>query len=423
MSPEARPTTAARPIAGPPTGTAVAPTDRVFASVALLLFSSGWAANHFASMLPVLRAQQHLTSVFVNAAFGIYAIGLLPGLLSGGGLADRIGPRRVVVTGAATAAAGNLLMACWHAEPGILTGRLVVGVGVGLAVSAGTAWAANLRGVSGATFAGIILTAGFATGPIASGLLALRLSPAARLTVPFLITALLSALAVGVAVRTVTPGPSAPAPSRPPLSSPAARGQAPRPPRPARGSGLGRSLAAALPMALWVFSSATVSFVVLPGRMHVPAAYASVLPGLAAGLAFSAGVGMQVLARRRAWGPFAGVAGAVLAGVGFTLVGAGGQAPAWWLSLVAIIVLGSAYGLCLREGLVDVDLLAPPASRGLAIGVFYVFTYLGFGLPVFLETVRPSLGPSLPLFVLAAVALAAAAIRTVHVLATDHLDR
>ncbi|GAA3050609.1 MULTISPECIES: MFS transporter [Actinomycetes] len=389
-----------------------------FWAVALLLFSAGWAANHFASMLPVLRVEGPLSAVAVNSAFGVYAVGLLPGLLGGGGLADRFGPRPVVLTGSLTAAVGNVVMIFGFTEPFILTGRLIVGVGVGLAVSAGTAWAAGLRGTPGAALAGLILTCGFAAGPVITGAFAAVLPGAGRLTVPYATTAALSLLAVAAALR-AGKGATAPSPGSGPGAGP---GEKPRSaPGPQRGGF--RALAAALPMALWVFSCATVAFVVLPARLPASEELRMLLPGAAAALAFSTGLGVQVMARRQCWGPFAGVAGALLAAAGFVLVAVGGQAPSVWLFLGGILLLGAAYGLCLREGLVDVDRLVPPASRGLVIGVYYTFTYLGFGLPVLLEALGPAWGPSLPLVVLAGAAVVVAVLRALHIRCTDHLIR
>ena len=79
--------------------------------------------------------------------------------------------------------------------------------------------------------------------------------------------------------------------------------------------------------------------------------------------------------------------------------------------IVCALVLGTAYGLCLREGLLDLESLAPPASRGALTGIFYVGTYLGFGLPVLLVVIEPTMGPSLPLVILAAVAAVVAVVR------------
>ncbi|MGO1832404.1 MAG: hypothetical protein ACTH0M_09525 [Brevibacterium yomogidense] len=51
--------------------------DGIFGAVLILLLGAGWAANHFASMLGVLRDQEHLSDVLLNGAYGIYALGLL----------------------------------------------------------------------------------------------------------------------------------------------------------------------------------------------------------------------------------------------------------------------------------------------------------------------------------------------------------
>lgn len=49
------------------------------------LLSAGWATNHFAAMLPVLAEVAHISKPGLDAAFGLYALGLLPSLLLGGG--------------------------------------------------------------------------------------------------------------------------------------------------------------------------------------------------------------------------------------------------------------------------------------------------------------------------------------------------
>ncbi|MFE5646249.1 MFS transporter [Rhodococcus sp. NPDC056516] len=374
------------------------PSRRGFISVLAVLLSMGWAANHFASLIPVLRVDEGLSHTVLDGVFGIYALGLLPGLLTGGAVSDRVGRAVVVLPGALIASLGTLILLLWHDAPGLMVGRLVVGIGAGLAIGAGTAWAADLRGKSGTVMAGVVLTSGFALGPLFSGLLAEF--AAFPLATPFVVSAVLSVGSVAAAaVWSRTPAPTKAATFTPV-------------PDPAKQSGTGVKVALfwALPLAPWVFASATVSFVTMTARLGDRYS-GPLLPGFAAALTLGAGILVQTAARHRNWGPQAGTVGAALAALGYCLVAVGGAHPTLGLFIVCALVLGTAYGLCLREGLLDLESLAPPASRGALTGIFYVGTYLGFGLPVLLVVIEPTMGPSLPLVILAAVAAVVAVVR------------
>ncbi|MFJ7622207.1 MFS transporter [Rhodococcus erythropolis] len=374
------------------------PSRRGFISVLAVLLSTGWAANHFASLIPVLRVDEGLSHAVLDGVFGIYALGLLPGLLTGGALSDRVGRAEVVLPGALIASLGTVILLLWHDSPGLMVGRLVVGIGAGLAIGAGTAWAADLRGKSGTVMAGVVLTSGFALGPLFSGLLAQF--AAFPLATPFVVSAVLSVGSVAAAaVWSRTPAPTKAAtftqvPDRAERSGTDVKG----------------ALLWALPLAPWVFASATVSFVTMTARLGDRYS-GPLLPGFAAALTLGAGILVQTAARHRNWGPQAGTVGASLAALGYLLVAVGGAHPALGLFIVCALVLGTAYGLCLREGLLDLESLAPPASRGALTGIFYVGTYLGFGLPVLLVVIEPTMGPSLPLVILAAVAAVVAVVR------------
>src|SRR6201999_2997721 len=74
--------------------------------------------------------------------------------------------------GSVTALAGTTAMLLSQHSGVLLVGRLIVGVGVGLVISSCTAWASDLKGPAGAAVAGAVLTAGFAIGPFASGVIA-----------------------------------------------------------------------------------------------------------------------------------------------------------------------------------------------------------------------------------------------------------
>src|SRR5271156_2958341 len=143
-----------------------------FGAVLAILLVTGWIANHFVALMPTISDRQHLSRSTLDAVFGIYAVGLLPGLLIGGRASDALGRKAVALAGSATAVVGTVAMLLSQ-QPGVLlAGRLIVGVGVGLAMTSGTAWASDLRGPAGAATAGAVLIAGFAIGPFAGGVIA-----------------------------------------------------------------------------------------------------------------------------------------------------------------------------------------------------------------------------------------------------------
>jgi MFS family permease len=364
-------------------------------AVLLMLFATGWAANHFTALLPVLARSEGLGRAALDGAFGIYAVGLLPGLLGGGTLSDRVGRRPLLLTGAVVAGLGNLTLLCWHDQIGIFVGRLIVGAGVGVAMSAGTAWSADIGGGSGGVLAGIALSSGFGIGPLVSGLLAQFAGHWAAL--PFVVTVTLSLGAALAGVVVTRAG------------VPRAAGTAPLGDDD-REKNVMPALLAALPLAIWVFACGTVAMVTMSERLH-DRYDGSWLPGTAAFVTLASGVLVQMIARRLAWGSRAAAAGPAAAAVGFGVVAAAGTAPPLATLFVVAVVLGTAYGLCLRQGLIDIETLAPRHLRGTLTGVFWAVTYLGFGLPVLLVTIEPAVGQVAPMIVLSVLASAVAVLR------------
>lgn len=371
-------------------------TRATYALTLAFLITAGWSANHFASVLVLLRRDHDVSAVLANSAYGIYAVGLFPSLLIGGWVADRFGSRPAVVAGTVIAAAGNAYLMLGIPGHGLLLGRFIVGLGVGLVVSAGTAWAGRLRGASGATAAGIALTTGFMLGPVSSGVVAHLAADAVK--VPFVVPI---AMAVGVMVASISmrddgaPAVTKTAETRPAHSE-------------------AKALATAVPMGIWVFASITTAMVVLAGRTDF-AIGAAFMPGVAAVLGFSVALAVQALARRGQWGPHAGVVGALGATGGMALIAVGGARPSAAVFLAATALLGLAYGLCLREGLLDVDEYTPAEKRGRVIGLYYVATYIGFGISPLIAWITPRVGPSLPFAVFAVLAACSALIRSVQI--------
>jgi MFS family permease len=277
----------------------------------------------------------------------------------------------------------------------LLVGRLVVGVGVGLAMTSGTAWASDLRGPAGAATAGAVLITGFAIGPFAGGLIAGAGNSGVE--VSFALAAVLVVIAMVVLVvaaqRTAAPP-----------ASPDARKSA------AEGLSAMRALGWAMPLAPWVFASATLGFITLPARVHTGLA-APTAAGIAALIVNGSSGVIQVIARAGSWGPRAGTIGAALAALGYALVAAAPPTLTLTLAVPLLLILGCASGLSLREGLIDLEAAAPQHVRGALTGAFYALTYIGFGLPLLLTTVGFG-GTPIILVGMAALAASAAIFRT-----------
>lgn len=380
-------------------------TQAVFAGVLVLLLSTGWVANHFVALMPVISDRQNLSAATLDAIFGIYALGLLPGLLIGGRVSDALGRHPVALAGSTTALVGTVAMLLSQHADVLLAGRLIVGLGVGLSISSCTAWASDLRGPAGAATAGAVMLAGFAVGPFAAGTITLAGGPGIQ--VSFGIAAAVVVVAMVNAVVAVR---------RAELTAPVTAHDS-EPSMPAR-QGTAKALSWAMPLAPWVFASATLGFIAIPSRVHI---------GLAAPMAAGAatlivnGVSglIQVLARACRWGPQAGTAGAVLAALGYAVTAVAPPTMSLALGLPLFLVLGCASGLCLREGLIDLEAAAPQRLRGALVGVFYVVTYIGFGLPLILTTVGSGVSAMI-LATMAVLATGAAVSRAVRLRRDSH---
>jgi len=365
----------------------------------------GWGTNQFTPMLLVYRARLGLSAPVVEAMFALYAIGLVPGLLAGGSLSDRIGRRPVVLFALITSVTGSgVLIAGTHGTGWLFAGRLIVGLGSGSAFSAGAAWIKELSAPpyddpapgAGARRASGSMTLGFALGPLAAGALA-QWAPLPTI-MPYLPQLAGAGCALALAART------------PETVSAAAAGTGDTRQRrlPVHEIGQPRLLRVVLPAAPWVFISCAVGFVYVPGLV---AGHASSIP-----IAFAAagGVAAQPLARRladrdRPRRPRLLVTGLTLVTAGL-LAEAGITAAStlgpWQpvLALLASAELGCGYGITLVFGLTEVARLARPHDLARLTGIFQVACYTGFAAPNILSLLQDAI--SAPVLLLGAAALA-----------------
>ncbi len=379
-----------------------------FASVLALSLATGWVANHFVALMPLISARQHLDAARLDAIFAIYALGLLPGLLVGGRLSDALGRRAVALAGAAATLIGTLAMLLSQQPDVLLVGRLVVGIGVGLLMSSCTVWASDLKGPAGAAAAGAVLLAGFAIGPFAAGLIARAGQSGVRWSFGLAAVLVMAAMVFSVVAvrRGIESGPATAHDWEPSAAAP---------------QGTARALSWAMPLAPWVFASATLGFITIPGRVHTGLA-APLAAGTATLIVNGVSGLIQIVGRALRWGPHAGTAGAALAALAYAVTAVAPQTMSLPLGLSLFVVLGCASGLCLREGLVDLEAAAPRRLRGALVGAFYVVTYIGFGLPLILTMVGPGVSAAI-LATMAVLALGTAVSRAVRLRRDVHRQR
>ncbi|HEU4727290.1 MAG TPA: MFS transporter [Kofleriaceae bacterium] len=364
------------------TVTADPPAGRAWQRAGLVLFATGWGANHIAPLLLVYRERLALDAAAPALMFGMYALGLVPGLLLAGPLSDRRGRRAVVMPSAAAAlGASALLGGLGEHFAALLVGRLLYGLGAGGVMSAGAVWVIELsQGAAagaGPRRATIALSSGFGFGPLVSGLLT-QYAPAPTV-LPFAIHVVVLGAMLVIARRVPetcetcearAPGPGAP--DRPLLRIELDR------------AGWRAFLLGVAPMAPFVFALPVIAFAALPSMLGgalgaAPMAYT----GLLCALTLAAGVLVQPVTRR--FDPLAAARlGLLIGAAGLALGGfaVASHTPAILLAVAPI--LGAAYGVCMTAGLHAVQRLAQPEARGGITGLYYVLTYVGFAAPYLL---------------------------------------
>jgi hypothetical protein len=376
--------------------------------VALVLLGTGWGSNQFSPMLLVYHQELGLSTGTLEAMFGFYALGLIPGLLLAGPLSDARGRRTVVVPAAALSLLASVaLLSAGHTLALLFLGRLLVGVSAGAVFGAGTAW---LRELSRPPFgdadhhtaarrAAIAMTAGFAFGPLVAGLLA-QWAPSPRL-VPYLPHVVLMTIVL-IALRGAAETVAADGERSLRLAPP--------------GLDSVRFRKVVAPMAPWVFAAPVIAFALLPsvvGADHASDGIA--LTAAITTLCAFTGVLIQPLGRRldeRAAGNRAASTGLLVLAAGLGL----GALTAYYQSTLLLvpcsIMLGSAYGLCLVAGLVEIQRLADERSLAGLTAAFYTLTYLGFAAPYLLALGARITSYTLLLAAAAVLALGTAALVT-----------
>jgi MFS family permease len=371
------------------TATSVSP--RPSARVEVLLFAAGWGANHFSTLLVVYRKELALSPSELGLLFGIYALGLVPGLVLAGRASDRRGRRALVLPASLLAIGASTVLAFGgHGFGVLLPGRFMYGLAMGSVMSPGSVWVQELSSPAvGARRATLALTAGFGFGPLVSGIMA-EVAPAPMI-LPFVVHGLVMALAMTKAkgVPETAPG----------LQTAASR--------------MGRDawivLAELLPVAPWAFGFAAVAMAILPGLMRPHVARPVIYSGFVILTTLLSGVVVQPLAKRI--GPRADLVGLGVGSLGVLLASYTVALASPLLVFGAAVLVGSAYGMLMTTGLLEISARVAKESKGSAVGSYYVLTYVGFALPFGHATWAKHLGDVTTLRITAAMALACLLLR------------
>lgn len=346
--------------------------------------------------------RQHYTSLATNTFLGIYVLGLIPALLIAGALSDRHGRKPLAIASVLASLLGSGLLALGPLGAAwIITGRLLSGVAVGIAMSVGTTWVTELsrsphdptaEPTSGARRAALGFTIGSGIGALNSGVLA-QWGPAPEVT-PYLVHIIVT-IPLGILLlhvpETRSGGHGTTGPLWHQLRVPSA--------------GHRRFTRVVAWCAPWLFASAAIGYGYMPPQLHAATGDY--------GLAYAAGVTVLTLAVSTFIQPLAkrlhsldsarGLIVALLAvaaGVLIVAVAIAWQSPV--LGVAACIVIGAALGIGLVSGLLETQRIATPEDLATLTGVFYAIAYAGFLAPSLISALAQAVNSLLVLAILSA---------------------
>ncbi len=350
------------------------------------LFVLGWGSNQFAPLLLFYPQIAPIGEVAIQGVFVSYVAALLPMLLLGGWLSDRIGRARVLTTALLLSALSSGLLLLGGTLPGvILLARVLSGVSAGIGFSAGTAWATeSLPAPRGSRLSMVMMTAGLGAGPLVTGILAAALlhtgtpMPQVWVMIPHVLLALATVTLLWRSRQRSAPSSTS--------SVPSASGSEPRrDPRSAASVGLRdrRFWRVVVPLAPWTLICTGLPLATLPGAVGegtpvdplLFSAFLTPLPALG-------GICVQPIAGNARVAPeqFAPVAMLLaVAALGVSVLAVAQQSL--MLLFLACLTFGFAHGFCQTGGLRIIAAISPPARLGRNTAVFQVLSYIGFLIP------------------------------------------
>src|SRR6478736_5965005 len=91
------------------------------------------------------RARDHFSLFMITVAFAVYAVGVIVALLLAGHLSDLYGRRRLLLPAVGISIVSAVVFLASKSLPGLLAGRLINGISIGIVASTATAYLAELH--------------------------------------------------------------------------------------------------------------------------------------------------------------------------------------------------------------------------------------------------------------------------------------
>ncbi|GAA1942518.1 MFS transporter [Microbacterium deminutum] len=335
-----------------------------FWSAAAVLALCLWSSGAPSVLYPLYAQRWELTPAVTTAVFGTYPLALIVTLVLFGGMSDVVGRRRAMMTGVALIAASAVVFAAASGVGFLFAGRVLQGIGTGLALSAASAALVEHNVSDNPRFASSLATVSTSTGLtlalVVSGMLA-------QLTPLPLVWSYVVLLGLGTATFIAL----AATPDDRPVDAVQWRPQPLRVP-----AGIRR---------IFVIAAISVSiaycvgaiFLSLGALMVRQFAHTTDMIVIGALLGVSSlAIGATALLLARVPARIAVWVGASLSLVGLSLMAAVAASGSIALFLVWCLVGGVAYSFSFTGGLGLINRAAPAHHRGATLSLLYLFAYL-----------------------------------------------
>ena len=319
------------------------------------------------------RERDGLSAFTITVVYAIFAAGTIAALLAVPAIARRIGRRGVMLAAVATMMGAAVLLAAWKDLPGLLVGRFITGIAVGLVAGTATTYLIELylRRVPGGSpirprnIGTAVNVGALGIGPLVAGCLAAWVRD--PLTVPYLLWIALGAVAlVGLAGAPETGAPASEAPTE------KRTGAQTRIPVPAGTATLAAFSANGL--------FAGLSGLLLAVTFHQPS---HALAGATLFIVFSAGVVSQLATTKlRPAAVLALGSASMLAGLLLLVIAVRLSSPSLALFLIGGALIGAGAGAVFKGTTGIVLAAAAPEDRLAMTSQLLIALFVGLSIPV-----------------------------------------